>query len=570
MVWKNSRKSIKAYLLSMGIAISVMLLLVMLGFGGYIVIQYRQAYEREHEIMTENYAGKLEQDILSLETYVRTQYSDNVHYQMLKRPMITESQWMLATYYLDNTFSGKTDNMDFFGGVFFYDETLDTLRGEFSGHQFSGDSYRLNLQIKQEMREHACGNVTYRGIMDYDSEKYLLYTVGDHENYLGYVINLSRYFPQVNDLEIVILDEAGEVLVDQGNMQIEDQIIRNVQNGGTNGLNLTYVAAARKLYADRLTLVMIHQDRNMAFWNRPEFWLIFLLIPCAAMLMVRHLYITVKRIIYQPIEHVMYRLTEMKQDNESPGVQPAREEQRAEEIVVINARLDQLISEMRRLEQEKYEKEKEADAALLQYYQLQVRPHFFLNCLNIIASLLNENDVGSVKNMIFAVSKHFRYVFQNSESLVTVEEELDEINAYCNIYIIKNAMPMLLQINVDDAFLQYKIPLLCIQTFIENSIKYAACREQVLALTVKAEKIKAYENWYFRIYISDNGTGYPQDILEKLNQPIKKFQYHSRHVGIDNLKYRIYLLYGERARLYFYNSPSGGAVTEILLPWKEC
>lgn len=37
-------------------------------------------------------------------------------------------------------------------------------------------------------------------------------------------------------------------------------------------------------------------------------------------------------------------------------------------------------------------------------------------------------------------------------------------------------------------------------------------------------------------------------------------------VGVDNIKYRIYLLYGDKAKLYFYNSPAGGAVTEILLP----
>lgn len=50
---------------------------------------------------------------------------------------------------------------------------------------------------------------------------------------------------------------------------------------------------------------------------------------------------------------------------------------------------------------------------------------------------------------------------------------------------------------------------------------------------------------------------------------MKEFQYHSRHVGVDNIKYRIFLLYGEKAKLYFYNSPAGGAVTEMLLPQEE-
>ena len=74
------------------------------------------------------------------------------------------------------------------------------------------------------------------------------------------------------------------------------------------------------------------------------------------------------------------------------------------------------------------------------------------------------------------------------------------------------------------------------------------------------------EERYLRIHISDNGEGYPQQMLSQLNQSVTEFQYQSAHVGVDNIKYRIYLLYGDRAKLCFYNKPNGGAVTEILLP----
>lgn len=50
-----------------------------------------------------------------------------------------------------------------------------------------------------------------------------------------------------------------------------------------------------------------------------------------------------------------------------------------------------------------------------------------------------------------------------------------------------------------------------------------------------------------------------------MNQPVTEFEYHSEHVGIENLKYRIKLYYGENAKIYFYNAAFGGAVTEITL-----
>ena len=182
---------------------------------------------------------------------------------------------------------------------------------------------------------------------------------------------------------------------------------------------------------------------------------------------------------------------------------------------------------------------------------------------------MNENDVDTVKTMIYAVSRHFRYVFQDSDSLVTLAEEIEEVKAYCNIYIIRNAMPILLQIQLDEEDESYQVPILCIQTFVENSIKHAVSKNRVLSISIMADRIEDEEQRYVRIRISDNGEGYQPQRLEELNRPVTQFQYHSRQVGVDNIKYRIYLLYGERARLYFYNSPTGGAVTEILLPREE-
>ena len=127
-------------------------------------------------------------------------------------------------------------------------------------------------------------------------------------------------------------------------------------------------------------------------------------------------------------------------------------------------------------------------------------------------------------------------------------------------------MPILLQISLDEETKSCEIPILCVQTFVENSVKYAVNKGRVLSVSITAGRIEADGKWYTRIHITDNGEGYRPEQLEQLNRPVTEFQYHSMQVGVDNIKYRIYLLYGEKAKLYFYNSPTGGAVTEILLP----
>lgn len=53
---RSKKRSIKRYLLIGGIGGSVLLLLLLLCFGGYIILQYRHVYKRDHEIMTSDYA----------------------------------------------------------------------------------------------------------------------------------------------------------------------------------------------------------------------------------------------------------------------------------------------------------------------------------------------------------------------------------------------------------------------------------------------------------------------------------------------------------------------------------
>lgn len=560
------KKSIKGYLLLGGIAGSALLLLLLLGFGCYIILHYRHLYLRDHAAMTSAYAQRLAQDLGSMETYVKNLYGSNVHYQMLKRSQISENQWVLATYYLKNNFGSKADNLDFSGGVFYYDEEWDALYSQFSSFPYAGDLYRLNQAVKEKVSSCVQERMPCEERVLYEGESYLIYILGDRGKFLGYAVNLSRYFAVMEDVQLILADGKGDILVNQGEAFLEEHAVRERLAGRSKGAGLTYMISEEAVEGWDLTLMLIHKDGRLAFWRQPEFWLLCILVPLLAFALLWEVYRLVKRIIYQPIDHFVHRLTEMKGGETAEEFRAELGENRLEEIRTINEKLDELICEMGRLEQEKYKKEKEANAALLQYYQLQVRPHFFLNCLNIMASLLNENDLETVKTMIFSVSKHFRYVFQDTDSLVSLGEELEEVRSYCNIYVIKNAVPILLQIKPGEGTASCRIPILCIQTFVENSVKYAMKKDRVLSVTIMSDIIRDDGEEYLRIHIADNGDGYQPQQLERLNRPVTEFQYHSAQVGIDNMKYRIYLLYGKGARLYFFNSPAGGAATEILLP----
>ena len=113
--------------------------------------------------------------------------------------------------------------------------------------------------------------------------------------------------------------------------------------------------------------------------------------------------------------------------------------------------------------------------------------------------------------------KHFRYVFQSQESLVTIGEELKEVEAYCHIYMVRGEMPILILQEVERELLDCRVPILAIQTFVENAVKHANRPGQILSVEVAVKELEREDGLYISIRISDNGKGYPEERLEELN-----------------------------------------------------
>lgn len=560
--------SIRTYLIAGWAIVSGLLLFVLFYYGAYAVLKTKDNIQKGNQILLNHYAALLNKDIESLENFVDHIYGENIQYQRLKRGYLTENEWYKSVYYLGNNFESKAGTLDFFGGIFFYDESKNSMRSRYSDYEYNGDIYHLNLCIKEYL--HNSANVLeQQDFFIYENEKYLIYIKGNKGEKVGYVLNLSRYFEIEDQLSIVFYTDNG--LVAQGGIDLpENELMELVKTGGKAFLNNPiYVLAQADIQFADMKFAMLQKMESI--WNikeNKEFWLFIILIPLILSIALWEILQIFQKMLIFPVEHVAERLNGMKK---AENTEVTQKKHQTKEILDINQKLDKMIEEMEHLQKEKYAKELEANRAKLQYYQLQVNPHFFINCLNVIDSLLGEEteNVISAHSMICWLSRHFRYVFQDQENLVTIREELKEIEDYCNIYMVKGGMPISFTRNIEQSVKDFKIPILTIQTFVENSVKYAQKRGKILAVEVDIKKIKEEKNTYILIQIKDNGPGYQEDRLAELNKPLEKIYYTSQHIGIDNIKYRMQILYGKRAKIYFYNTLMHGAATEILLPVEE-
>ena len=244
------------------------------------------------------------------------------------------------------------------------------------------------------------------------------------------------------------------------------------------------------------------------------------------------------------------------QDDESEDI---------EEYLEINDQIDNMTQQMTVLKENQLKEKLRTNEALLQYYQLQTNPHFFLSCLNTVSSLLECSRVEMANNLIRALSQHFRYIFRASMTLVTLQDELKAVRDFCDISRIRKGFPILLDFDVSEEAKSFRIPLLSVMTFVENSVKHFGDPSKILTIRIQAAIEKENGSRSISLRIMDNGKGYSEENLKESNAAVDSFDFTPNHIGIRNLKYRIKLLYGDKAAWYFYNSPYGAAVAELKL-----
>jgi two-component sensor histidine kinase len=113
---------------------------------------------------------------------------------------------------------------------------------------------------------------------------------------------------------------------------------------------------------------------------------------------------------------------------------------------------------------------KEQIAAQYETLKNQVNPHFLFNSLNVLTALVHR-DADQAEQFVRQLSKVYRYVLdsRNSET-VTLEQELQQLEAYIFLLKIRFNESFHAEIKVDSR--QKQIAPLTLQMLVENAIKH--------------------------------------------------------------------------------------------------
>ncbi len=141
----------------------------------------------------------------------------------------------------------------------------------------------------------------------------------------------------------------------------------------------------------------------------------------------------------------------------------------------------------------------------------QIKPHFIFNSLNIIKTLYH-NDLRKGDYALSLLSKHLRFnVNTIDHNLIEFSKEIDNIYNFVELENLKveNKFNIIFDIDYQD----FLVPILSLQPFVENAIKYSKVNQKDDGYI----EISAYhEKRYIIIEINDNGAGFnPNDIKEE-------------------------------------------------------
>lgn len=210
--------------------------------------------------------------------------------------------------------------------------------------------------------------------------------------------------------------------------------------------------------------------------------------------------------------------------------------------------------------------------------QNQINPHFLYNTLEGIRSEALMEGVDSIAEMTEALATFFRYTISNMEHLVTLEDELANIENY--YYIQQFRFGDKLKLNIQYAFrdemdemevLQYRLPKLTLQPVVENSIFHGI--ERKVGKGHLVIRISATDSRLV-IKVSDDGLGMEAEKVQELNEKLKSLSLDDVNpkadkqggIAIQNVNNRIKLLFGEEYGIYVYSQKGAGTDVEISLP----
>lgn len=192
--------------------------------------------------------------------------------------------------------------------------------------------------------------------------------------------------------------------------------------------------------------------------------------------------------------------------------------------------------------------------AHLQILRAQVHPHFLFNALHAVSSLVHTNP-DEADRMIGELSELLRgSLHGSSRQEVPLRTELETLQHYLEIMKVRFRDRLQIQVTAPPETSDARVPSFLLQPLVENAIKHGVgSLEQGGTIAIEACR----QDDRLLVQVRDTGEGFANPVAAV----------PAGH-GLAGIRERLRLLYGPAGEMALANSPAGGAVVTVTLPWR--
>jgi two-component system, sensor histidine kinase YesM len=550
----SSRKRV----MQISLVLIVPLIVFLIGYNVVTMNIINTRIETNNKSTVRLYQKALETDLKNIEQFIVDLRANGTEYRQLMHQS-TQLNAYLAWYDMNQRYRMILKAYPVICGMYLYSE----VNGLYKKTYNEGYKYVVKTAVEEYIRGKVEGSPSFdagRWYMEEIKGRYFLFRIcGIKGTYIICTVSLDNVSAiqnaSIKEGFILFSSGEGEPLTDRETVEREG--IRLQASADTfylSGERTRFFIVQERSEYDFNTVYLIPYSGWLNNLDGPQILLILATLLLFALIVVSYLLLHYS--YFKPLNRLVSTMNRIRDGNFGEKMST---EYRITEFNQFGRSFNEMMEQIRTLKIATYEKELRYQRIQMQYLLIQIRPHFFLNCLKNLYNMAQEGKQQEIQELILALSKYLRGMLRDSMVTIPLRQELDSVRSYVMLQQISAALRSECSIDVAAPMLDVPVPPMLILTFVENAYKYGVTFHKPLIILVTARE----EEGCLRVGIADNGKGFSAEHLVLLNGEDSEFP--GEHVGIYNIKQRLSVIYNRRNSILFSNR-DGGAGVDIRIP----
>ncbi|WP_405156046.1 sensor histidine kinase [Paenibacillus sp. FSL K6-0108] len=294
-----------------------------------------------------------------------------------------------------------------------------------------------------------------------------------------------------------------------------------------------------------------------------------IILACINLILPTWIIIWMTRTIHVRLAHILKHMKKVKHQQFEPIKQP----ETSDEIGQLTAEFNRMTLTIHRLINDVYvadiehkNLELQRRHAQLNALQSQINPHFLFNALETIRMRSLMKDEDETARIIQHMAKIFRNALTWNRDKVSIREELEYVTCFLEIQKYRFGDKLNYTIDLDPEAAECAIPKMTLLPFVENaSIHGVEPLKEGGEIRLRIQRMEKE----LICVLEDSGAGMTTDKKRQLLSYMEMDESMGDRVGVQNVIYRLKLIYDSRFHIHIDSAPGEGTRVEIGVPLEK-